>query len=424
MKQKSKIASNITQLVKELTYPEDVAEKLVQIVYGWLDETSKGKPFIDLWADVLQSMKNRYDRKEVPLEKLVEIEQIVIRNMSVMIKKEFEFDKEEKCFDLADVVKYKQAQCLSYTILVYILGISMGFLVSPLIVTEIVLADELPIGRGHNACLFKLADGRMMMVDLAVGPIISQPFNLEETFIKKGDHWELIDDQNPLLLNRRFTITDQDSLVACIYLNKGKLAGPEEAIQHYDHALKLNPGYSEAFSNKGIACEKLGRLDEAVSCYDKALELNPKDSRTYYNRGGVKVLRKEYNQAVNDYNQAVSYHKKFPEAYLNRGVIYGNLGNYEEAIFEYNKALELHPDYGKAYFHRGTTFISLQSYAEAIADLTRAIEIVPDFAEAYYNRAVAYNNIGETSKAVEDFAKVKKLYPELDMNIDNLLKEG
>nr|MBL0699419.1 tetratricopeptide repeat protein [Desulfobacterales bacterium] len=379
MEKESKVLSNIIKLVQELTYSSDVAEKLLKIVYSWQDETSQGKPFIIFWDDILRQTKEKHGKGKISLGKLTEIEQIIIRNMSVMIKREFEFDEEEKCFDLAEVVKDKKAQCLSYTVLVYLLGVSLGFSVFPLGVTEIVIADELPVGRFHCASLFKLVDGRMMMVDLAVGPIISQPFNLEETFMQKGEYWELIDDQNPLLINRRFTITDQKGLISFICLNNGMLADNEQSIQYYNQALKLKPRYPEAFSNKGLAYEKLGQFDDAVACYDKAIEINPKDARTYYNRGSVRAQRKQWNKAIDDYNKASYYHKKFPEAYLNIGAIYANLGNYEEAIFEYNKAIELNPDYAKAYFHRGMTFISLRLYGEAIADLTRTIEISPDF---------------------------------------------
>ena len=421
MKEYSKPATKIIELVKELSYSSDVARELVQIVNGWKDETSQGKPFIDFWYDVLQSMKKKHHLGQVPLENLIKVEQIIIKNLGVVIRQEFESCDEERFFDLVEVVKYKRAQCLSYAILAYILGTSLGFLVLPLGVTEIVIPSKLPIGAGHNACLFKLADDRMMMVDLAVGPIFSEPFNLEETYLKTGDYWELKDNENPLLLDRRFTIEDKNWLLACVYINMGKISPPEEAISHYDRALELSPRYADAYSNKGFACEQLGRIDEAISYYTQALEINPKDARAYYNRGCIRMESGEYNKAILDYNQAIANHSNFPEAHLNRGCIYSKLGSYDEAVFHYNKAIELNPDYGNAYFHRGTNFVFLESPSESIPDFTRAIEITPDFAEAFYNRAHAYIKLGDTSRAIEDFFRAKDLAPELDENIEELL---
>ena len=394
---------------------------MVQIVYNWKDE--KGKPFIDFWDEVLQLTKRKYTLGQIPIENLIKIEQIVIKNLGVMIKQEFESNEEEKFFDLRAVVKYKQAQCLSYAILVYILGTSLNFLVLPLGVTEIVVPGKLPVGAGHNACLFKLADNWMIMVDLAVGPIISEPFNLEETYLKVGEYWEIKDNQNPLLLNRRFTILDKNGLMACVYVNMGKLSPPDEAIRYYDLALGLNPKYAEAHSNKGFAYEELGQLDEAILYYNRAIEINPKNARTYFNRGNAWIKLGNNNKAILDYKLAIENYPEFSEAYLNRGYIYSTLGSYEEAIFDYNKAIELNPIYAKAYLHRGTAFVFLELFSEAIADYTRAIEITPDFADAYYNRGLIYIRLGEVTKAKEDFSRAKNLAPELKGNIEKILED-
>jgi tetratricopeptide (TPR) repeat protein len=369
----------------------------------------------------LQLTKRRYTLGQVSIENLIKIEQVVIKNLGITIKQEFESNEEEKFFDLSTVVKYKQAQCLSYAILVYILGTSLNFLVLPLGVTEIVVPGKLPVGAGHNACLFKLADNRMMMVDLAVGPIFSEPFNLEETYLKIGEYWEIKDNQNPLLLNRRFTILDKNGLMACVYTNMGKLSPPDKAIGYYDLALGLNPKYAETFSNKGFAYEEIGQLKEAFFCYNRALEINPKDARTYFNRGYAWMKLGNYNKAMLDYSLAIAHHLNFPEAYLNRGYIYSTLGSYEEAIFDYNKAIELNPIYAKAYLYRGAAFVFLELLSEAIADFTRAIEITPDFADAYYNRGLVYIRLGEFSKAKEDFSRAKDLAPELKENIEKIL---
>ena len=416
-----KPAAGIVELVENMSYSSDIAEELVRIVYDWKDKTSQEKPYMDFWYDVLQTMRKRYLMGQIPLEDLTRVERTIIRNLGIVIKQEFETSDEEKFFDLAEAVKYRRAQCLSYAMLVYILGTSLDFLVLPLGVTEIVVSGELPIGAGHNACLFKLADDRMMMVDLGVGPILSEPFDLEETYSKTDNYWEIKDDRNPLLLDRRFTIEDKYWLRASVWMNMGKLSQPEEAIKYYNRALELSPGYADVYSNKGFACEKLGRLDEAIFYYDQALEINLKDARTYYNRGCIRMKLGEYDKAVLDYDLAIANHNNFPEAYFNKGNIYGRLGGYEDAISNYNKAIKLNPQYDKAHFHRGMTFISLRLPAEAISDFTRVIEITPDFAEAYYNRGLAYINSGDTSRAMEDFFITKNLSPELEEAINKLV---
>jgi Flp pilus assembly protein TadD len=52
--------------------------------------------------------------------------------------------------------------------------------------------------------------------------------------------------------------------------NHGKY---EEAIGAFNRAIDINPKYVEAWYNKGVALEKLGRNDEANVAFAKAKEL-------------------------------------------------------------------------------------------------------------------------------------------------------
>ena len=43
----------------------------------------------------------------------------------------------------------------------------------------------------------------------------------------------------------------------------------------YDKALEINPNFCEAYTNKGITFNILGKFDDAIKMYDKAIEINP-----------------------------------------------------------------------------------------------------------------------------------------------------
>lgn len=47
------------------------------------------------------------------------------------------------------------------------------------------------------------------------------------------------------------------------------------ALQKYDAALKLNPGFARCWLNKGIACFKLQQYEAAAKAHLTALKLNP-----------------------------------------------------------------------------------------------------------------------------------------------------
>jgi len=50
---------------------------------------------------------------------------------------------------------------------------------------------------------------------------------------------------------------------------------PAEALEWYDKAVKLDPLYEDAYSNRGVALSKLGRYAEAAESLWKAIELAP-----------------------------------------------------------------------------------------------------------------------------------------------------
>ena len=42
---------------------------------------------------------------------------------------------------------------------------------------------------------------------------------------------------------------------------------------------------SDAWNNKGLALDNLGRYEEAIKYYDKAIELDPNNADAWYNKG-------------------------------------------------------------------------------------------------------------------------------------------
>ena len=59
-------------------------------------------------------------------------------------------------------------------------------------------------------------------------------------------------------------------IVACI--TRGAL---KRRWRHYHKAIQINPNYSEALNNLGLALAAKGRFDEAIENYRKAIQINP-----------------------------------------------------------------------------------------------------------------------------------------------------
>jgi protein O-mannosyl-transferase len=55
------------------------------------------------------------------------------------------------------------------------------------------------------------------------------------------------------------------------------------AIEDYDRAIAIMPGYAEAFRNRGNALARLGRREEAIASYRQCLRFDPTDFAANYN---------------------------------------------------------------------------------------------------------------------------------------------
>ncbi|NND94074.1 MAG: tetratricopeptide repeat protein [Flavobacteriales bacterium] len=59
------------------------------------------------------------------------------------------------------------------------------------------------------------------------------------------------------------------------YVLMGLMSEPEKAIDSFTEAIRYNPQYYQAYSNRAVCLEELGRKDQAISDYEMALEIFP-----------------------------------------------------------------------------------------------------------------------------------------------------
>jgi tetratricopeptide (TPR) repeat protein len=193
----------------------------------------------------------------------------------------------------------------------------------------------------------------------------------------------------------------------------------DQSLQNYTKAIELNPWYTQAYNNRGLAYADQMNYEQALKDYTKSIELNPQLAQAYYNRGMVYYNQKNYDPAIQDYTKAIELDPKLAQAYNNRGVVYYNQKNYEQALKDYTKLIELDPQYTRAYYNRGLAYADQMNYDHAIKDYTKAIELDPQLAQAYYNRGNSYARLGNYSKAEADFDKAMQLLPDDSQSYNN-----
>jgi len=115
----------------------------------------------------------------------------------------------------------------------------------------------------------------------------------------------------------------------------------EEAIYHYNKAIRIKTKYTDAYFNRGIAYFKLGQYQRAVDDYNEAIRLKPHYADAYINRGSAYFKLTQYQRAIDDYSEAIHLKPDYIDVYINRGLAYSMQGNNKLVCRDAHKACDL-----------------------------------------------------------------------------------
>jgi tetratricopeptide (TPR) repeat protein len=116
------------------------------------------------------------------------------------------------------------------------------------------------------------------------------------------------------------------------------------AIAYYHRALAYNDKFTrKAILSTGYPFLSNEDYDWVIEDYDRAIALDPKFTEAYNNRGIAYSLKNDPDRAIKDYDRALALNPKL-SLYVNRGKIHEKRGDTKKAIADYRKALELNPN--------------------------------------------------------------------------------
>ena len=201
----------------------------------------------------------------------------------------------------------------------------------------------------------------------------------------------------------------------------------EEALQHYDRAIELNPNYAEAYNNCGAVLQNLHRIPEALHHFDQAIAIKHDYADAHNNRGAALHVLGQYDAALLSYEKALLLNSNYQAAYINRGILLRKLNRLEEALLNYDRQIKVKPDDVNAYNDRGNLLQQLHRPQEALRDYDQAIALQPSFAYAYNNRATILQKLKRNDEALIELDRAilcKPDYAEAYNNRGNLLHES
>jgi len=86
-----------------------------------------------------------------------------------------------------------------------------------------------------------------------------------------------------------------------------------EAIQEYEHAIRIEPDSAEAHYNLGKALLQEGRLEEAMAHFEQALRIQPDYAAAHYNLANALARTGKIGEAIAHFEQALRSKPGDPE---------------------------------------------------------------------------------------------------------------
>jgi Flp pilus assembly protein TadD len=145
-----------------------------------------------------------------------------------------------------------------------------------------------------------------------------------------------------ILAPKDFTILNACGL--CL----ARMNGFEEAVRCYDQALGINPGFGQAWFNRGWALERLGETVKAEHSFAKAAEIHPENFEAWARLAWLAARRGDGPEVRRLAGRALALQPRHPTAMLAmsdiafvdpaeaearlRGLLGGNLSTFERAM--------------------------------------------------------------------------------------------
>lgn len=180
---------------------------------------------------------------------------------------------------------------------------------------------------------------------------------------------------------------DVHNKVGIIYHQKGIF---QNAITNFEHALKINPSYTEAAINLSIVYNELGKYDEASKIFQMAVKTVSK----------ARKIKDPYIEG------------RLANEHAHLGSQYYGLGRYKEAITEFKKALKLRPWFADIITQLGTAYRDNGEFEQAIETFQKAIEINQRHLPAVINLGITYYMMGFVDLALREWKNALAIDPE------------
>jgi tetratricopeptide (TPR) repeat protein len=222
---------------------------------------------------------------------------------------------------------------------------------------------------------------------------------------------------------------------------------PDEALEAYRNAAKLQPGDVEAHLSAGPVLEKQNKYAEAEQEYKQALAIDPDSAdalvgmANIYIRGtrypeAAEILRKllaqkpnyapghiqlgrvlaassKFADAIPEFQAGLRLTPGDKEAQRDLAEVYASAGQYKDAQLLYEALLGASPNDPALHYSLGRSYMKQRKFPQAQQQFLETLKLKPDFGEAYGDLAMAADQNKDYATTIRALDLRAKFLPEL-----------
>jgi class 3 adenylate cyclase/TolB-like protein/Flp pilus assembly protein TadD len=186
----------------------------------------------------------------------------------------------------------------------------------------------------------------------------------------------------------------------------------EEAIKEFRKALRLSPGYKEAYQGLADAfvqnyffSEENHWLDSSIYYSNAALKIDNTYSDAYLSLGSANYYMVDYLTAVEYFKKAISINNNNYRALANLGSTLMMLGKIDSSLIYLDKSAKINPQSSISLQNVGWNYRLLKDYSNAICWLEESNKLQPSVI-AYEQMAYSYIGLNDLETAKQIAQKI------------------
>jgi arylsulfatase A-like enzyme/tetratricopeptide (TPR) repeat protein len=175
----------------------------------------------------------------------------------------------------------------------------------------------------------------------------------------------------------------------------------EEALEHFRHALEIDPVHKNSLMGMASAYRALGRKEEALIGYRRVLEVSGPDTRASIAIADIEINRGRFEEAARVLSDTAET-TEVPGLIHNKlGEVRSEQGRPDEAMTLFARAIEEREDFAVPHFNIAVLYEERGEAEPAIAHYEKAIELAPKYYQAQFNLGRLLGHLGHVDRQQE-----------------------